>query len=218
MTFNPDIHHRRSIRLRDYDYASGGVYFVTLCAFHRECLFGEIVDGRMRLNEIGGIVWDCWIKIPEHFPGVMLDKSVVMPSHFHGIIHITTSPIEAAETVGTVGAKQASSASPAFSPSPAFNFDVGHTIKKLGEAGETLASPLPHGTGKGTLAAIVQNVKSVSTRKINQFRNNHGCPVWQRNYYERVIRTELELTKAREYIVNNPLKWALDKENPANQK
>jgi REP element-mobilizing transposase RayT len=77
-------------------------------------------------------------------------------------------------------------------------------------------SPLPHGTQSGSFGAIVQNFKSVSTRYVNKLRDNPGCPVWQRNYFERVIRNENELSKAREYIVNNPMKWELDKENPLN--
>jgi len=202
MTYNPDIHHRRSIRLHEYDYSFAGAYFVTLCAFQRECLFGEIVDGAIRLNGMGTMVRDEWLKTAEHFPAISLDVSIVMPNHFHGIVTI-------------VGAKQDSSAS------PGFESDVrnqGENIKNQGEAGETLASPLPCGTQSGSFSAIIQNFKSVSTRKINQHRNNPGCPVWQRNYYERVIRNEQELAKAREYIVNNPMKWALDRENPANMK
>jgi putative transposase len=204
MSFNPEIHHRRSIRLKEYDYSAAGAYFVTICAFQRECLFGEIVDGEMVLNEIGTIVLDCWSKIPEYFPTVILDECIAMPNHFHGIIHISESP---------VGAKQGSSASPAFDPCGKQD-----QSQNQGEAAETFASPLPSGTLRGTLGAVIQNFKSVSTRRINKLRNNTGCPVWQRNYFERVIRNEDNLAKAREYIVNNPLKWELDKENPANAK
>ena len=67
-----------------------------------------------------------------------------------------------------------------------------------------------------TVSEIIRQFKTFSAKRINQLRNNPGCPVWQRNYFERVIRNENELARAREYIVNNPMKWALDKENPAN--
>jgi REP element-mobilizing transposase RayT len=197
MPFNPDIHHRRSIRLKDYDYSKNGTYFVTLCSWQRECLFGEIVAGEMRLNAFGQTVESLWRGLPNHFTAINQDEFVIMPNHFHGIIEITKF----------VGAKQGSPALP----------DVpGFPQTKSGEADETFASPLQHGAPSGSLAAIIQNFKSVSTRKINKIRNNPGCPAWQRNYYERVIRNETELAAAREYIVNNPQKWELDKENPAN--
>jgi len=197
MTYNPDIHHRRSIRLRDYDYSAVGAYFVTICAWNRECLFGDIMDGSTRLNDCGTAANRCWQGITTHLPHVELDVLVIMPNHFHAILHITES--------APVGAKQGVSASP--------DFDLSG---KKGEAGVTFASPLPpHGTCHGSLGAIIQNFKSVSTRKINKLRNNPGCPVWQRNYYERVIRNDDELTRAREYIMNNPLRWDNDENNPA---
>lgn len=204
MSFNSDIHHRNSIRLRDYDYSSAGAYFVTICAWQRECVFGEISDGEMRLNETGRLVDTCWRAIAGYFQQVSLDEFVVMPNHLHGIIVINS-----AKSIKVVGAKQVSSALPAFG---------GNSIKApdsglMGEADESLASPL-HGTQAGSLGAIIQNFKSISARRINKFQQTPGCPIWQRNYYERVIRTENELARAREYIVNNPLKWELDKDNP----
>ncbi len=188
MTFNPDIHHRRSIRLKNYDYSQAGVYFVTICAFQRECLFGEIIQGEMHLNTMGLKVVECWQRLADHFPHLSLDESVIMPNHFHGIVHIG-------------GDK------PGFGSSPA---NPGETLDS------SLHLPLLQGTVAGSLGAIVQNFKSVSTRKINVLRQNRGCPLWQRNYYERVIRNETELARAREYIANNPIKWELDKDNPAN--
>ncbi|MDD2499962.1 MAG: hypothetical protein PHN92_03985 [Geobacter sp.] len=206
MTYNPDIHHRHSIRLQNYDYSQAGAYFVTICAWQRECLFGEIVNGAMVLNDMGWIVESVWSGLPEHFASIHLDEYAIMPNHFHGILHINGS-------VGVVGAKQDSSALPAFDL-------CGNKVNvaNKGKAGEAFALPLPplRGSVSGSLCSIVQNFKSVSTRKINKFRNNPGCPVWQRNYYERVIRNENELSRAREYIVNNPMKWELDKENPVN--
>jgi REP element-mobilizing transposase RayT len=124
-----------------------------------------------------------------------------MPNHFHAIIIIHD----------TVGAKQDPPALPAFDVESGVDAD-----SDKGKAGETFALPL-HGTISGSLCSIVQNFKSISTRKINHLRANPGCPVWQRNYYERVIRNETELSRAREYIVTNPVKWQLDKENPVNK-
>jgi putative transposase len=78
--------HRRSIRLRGYDYAQAGAYFVTIVTKDRACLFGEIVDGEMRPNQFGRIIQATWNELPEHYPGVECDAFVVMPNHVHGII------------------------------------------------------------------------------------------------------------------------------------
>ena len=86
LKYNSDIHHRRSTRLRNYDYSTVGAYFVTICTFERECLFGEVVNGEMRLNETGCIVDESWQQIVSHFTGVDIDQHIIMPNHFHGII------------------------------------------------------------------------------------------------------------------------------------
>jgi putative transposase len=88
MTHDSFNHHRRSIRLKEYDYSQAGAYFVTICAEHRECLFGDIVGGEMRLNAIGHATMECWGALPQHFPHAELDEFVVMPNHVHGILVI----------------------------------------------------------------------------------------------------------------------------------
>lgn len=94
MSYHPDIHRRRSIRLPDYDYTRAGAYFVTICTYQRECLFGDIVDGVMRLNECGMVVQQPWDDLPNHFRHVVLDQFVIMPNHVHGIIVLTDdSPV-----------------------------------------------------------------------------------------------------------------------------
>ncbi len=171
MTFDPETHHRRSIRLQHYDYAHAGAYFVTICAQNRTCLFGTISDGQMRANDHGRIVNDCWNDLPNHYGQVILDEFITMPNHVHGIIILTDNNIRA-------GLK----------PAP--------TIKHHG------------------LPEIVRAFKTFSARRINQARNTPGMPVWQRNYYEHVIRNEDDLNKVREYIITNPAGWDKDKENP----
>jgi putative transposase len=89
MTYDPEKHHRRSIRLKGYDYTQPGAYFITICTQGRECLFGEIIDGEMHLNEAGQIVVQTWQDLPNHISNVQLDAFVVMPNHVHGIIIIT---------------------------------------------------------------------------------------------------------------------------------
>ncbi len=194
MPYNPEKHHRRSIRLKGYDYTQPGAYFITVCTYMRECLFGEVVDGQMRLNAWGQIVEQCWREIPIHFPHVALDAFVVMPNHIHGII-----------VIGDVGATHASplhqtSASPLqpTSPSP---LPPSHPVH-------------PTGPSQGSVGAIVGSFKSVTTRRINALRGTPGAPVWQRNYYEHIIRNEPSLQRIREYIAMNPLRWHLDRENP----
>lgn len=88
MKFDPQKHHRRSIRLKQYDYAQPGGYFVTIVTYQRDCLFGEIVNEEMQLNELGCIADECWRAIPDHFHDVELGAYVIMPNHMHGIIVI----------------------------------------------------------------------------------------------------------------------------------
>src|SRR3990172_7834035 len=86
MRYDAEKHHRRSIRLRGYDYAQAGAYFVTICTQNRECLFGEVVDGQMVLNDPGKILESVWSELPDHYPGVDVDAFVIMPNHIHGIV------------------------------------------------------------------------------------------------------------------------------------
>ncbi len=88
MKYNPDVHHRRSIRLRDYDYSQAGVYFITICTQGRQHLFGDIEDGMVKLSAAGEMVHTVWDEIPSHYPGVEIDQFVIMPNHIHGIISI----------------------------------------------------------------------------------------------------------------------------------
>jgi REP element-mobilizing transposase RayT len=106
MKYDPDIHHRHSIRLREYDYSANGAYFVTICTQGRECLFGDIVEGQMNLNDAGRMVEEVWLKLPERFPQITLDERVIMPNHFHGIICIVGVPKKqgAASSAPTLGA------------------------------------------------------------------------------------------------------------------
>jgi REP element-mobilizing transposase RayT len=179
------LHHRRSIRLKGYDYTRAGAYFVTICTKDRACLFGDVSDGVTRLNQMGHIVRQCWLAIPDHFPHVLLDEFVVMPNHVHGIIVIMATHI--------VGATHAS---------PLQNDDT---------------PTRPRGPQPRSVASIVGSFKSAATKRINEHRGTPGAPVWQRDYFEHIIRNDESLNRIREYILNNPLQWALDRENPLAQ-
>lgn len=176
MPYNPDIHHRRSIRLKGYDYTQNGAYFVTIVTYQREHLFGKVVNGVMRLNEWGEIARREWFKTVELRPYVELfeDEFVVMPNHAHGIIWVNND---------VVGAERRSA--------------------------PTTAPTQPTVTA-GSLGAIVRAYKSAVTYAINAARQTRGVMVWQRNYYEHIIRNNAELNRIRKYIIENPLKWADD--------
>ena len=196
MTYNPDIHHRHSIRLKDYDYSRAGAYFVTLCAWQRECLFGEIANGEMVLNDFGRVVRGEWEKTPRMRITVELDVYSIMPNHFHAIFFIHDIP------VGAHCMRPESDAMIQRQPQAHLQMRA------------HVSAPLRRQSC--SIGSIVAGFKSASTKRINIIRNNPGSPVWQRNYYERVIRDDNELVRAREYIVSNPLKWALDQKNPLN--
>jgi len=141
----------------------------------------------MLLNEAGGVVRRCWENVPDHFPLVQLDAFVVMPNHVHGIIVIRCRG-------------EASVPPHVFEEQPGSD-----------------ASPLrqrPNGTRPGSLPAIVQNFKSISTRKTNAAHDTPCTPIWQRGFYEHIIRNEAELAGFREYIVGNPARWEEDENNP----
>ena len=185
-----DLHHRRSIRLREYDYAQAGAYFITICTHQREHLFGEIVDGVMQLNEFGVIAQEEWQKTALIRSEIELGEFVIMPNHFHGIIWIVD---------GRGTARRA----PTTRRAP------------TGVLGETSAdfTPTYEQFGKpvvGSIPTIVRAFKSAVSRRINLARCTPGKPVWQRNYWEHIIRDEKDLTNAQAYILNNPARWESD--------
>jgi len=181
---DPSIHHRRSVRLRDYDYGQVGAYFITLCAHDRACLFGDIVDGEVRLGECGHIVNEEWAYSPLLRPNVTLDAYVVMPNHVHSVVVITNALLDR-----TQGVYQ-------YAPT-------------LDARGHPLRSP------SQTIGALVRGFKAAVTTRINEARGTPRAPVWQRNYYEHIIRDDANLDRIRAYIDGNPGRWAEDDENPA---
>lgn len=185
MRYDPEKHHRRSIRLRGYDYSNTGAYFVTICTKNRECLFGDIEQGQMILNEAGNVVKIWWSEMKNKFRNVELDEFIIMPNHFHGIVFIET------DFVGAI-----------------------HESPLHGESRHEYQKQ----RRKMLLPKFIGWFKMNSAKQINQFRNTPDIPVWQRNYYEHIIRNENDLDKIRNYIVENPLKWDMDENNPVNIK
>jgi putative transposase len=177
MKYNPEIHRRHSVRLKEYDYSRAGLYFITICTQNRLFLFGKIENGEMLLNDAGKNTNECWLQIPEHFPQIKLHGHIIMPNHIHGIIEITK--------ITTVGAKH-------FSPSPnRANVD----------------SPLRQSPSQ-TIGSVVRGFKIGVTKWFHV--NTDIQTIWQRNYYEHIIRDDKSYHKISEYIQTNPLKWLDD--------
>ena len=173
MKYNPEKHHRRSIRLKGYDYSQPGWYFVTVVTQNREMLFGVVVNDKMVLDLFGKIIDYHWRKLPRHFKNIVLDEYQIMPNHFHGIIHI----------VGVMHSDLNNQKN-----KEKFNGNVGAMHSDLDNQKNNenfigIASPLsqprrPHGTVPGSLGAIMQNFQSVTTRKINRIRKTPGARLW----------------------------------------
>ena len=181
MKYDSEIHHRRSIRLSGYDYSSPGAYFVTICTKDRLCLFGEIINDEMRVNDAGCMIEKYWLKLPNKFPHIQINSFITMPNHFHGIIKI-------------VGAD------PRVCPD------------KENEKGAHTGAPLHK---------VVQWFKTMTTNAyIKGVKDSDwaGFPgkLWQRNYYEHVIRNDDSMNVIREYIEYNPSRWIDDVDNPDN--
>ena len=222
--YNRDIHHRHSIRLKGYDYSQASAYFVTICTHHHECLFGDIIVGtnhvgagpgtaptepaptldtipaapaltvdigpHMELNAYGEIVHYTWKDLVNHVGGIELGEFVIMPNHIHGIIVI----LDRVET-DHVGA----------GPGPAPTRYITSTVTP------TTTTPAMK---QHALPEIIRQFKTYSARRINEQRGMRGAPVWQRNYWEHIIRDELYFHEIATYIRNNPVNWEIDKLHP----
>lgn len=158
-SFDPSLHHRRSIRLRGYDYSQGSTYFVTIVAHGGEPLFGRVSPRGVALSQAGQIVHETWEALPHHYPHVVLDAWIIMPDHVHGLLWLTSE----------------------------------------GERGEA-------GRPRPALSEIVRALKSFSACRINEWRGTTGR-VWQRSYYEHIVRDEHDLLRIRAYIAENPTRW-----------
>ena len=180
-----DLPQRKSIRLANYNDTQAGAYFVTICPHKRKPLFGHITGGAMHLSTHGRIVEDCWKAIPRHYPNAELDYFVVMPNHVHGILLLLNSSAGTACRAPTT-ANDNGPASP----------------RRFG------------GALAGALASVIGSFKSAATRQVRQSSRTRGEPLWQRGYWEHIIRDERELAEVRRYIAENPLRWSFDRENP----
>ncbi len=177
---------RRSIRLPECDYAQDGVYFVTICTRRRECLFGKVNAGRVELTEYGQIVQEEWWRSTSIREELSLGEFVIMPNHLHGIVEMN------ARSTMEVGA---------------------HGRAPLRAPGVDGTRPLHR--PERSLGSFIAGFKAACTKRINERRGSPGRSVWQRNYYEHIVRDEDDLNRVRQYILDNPLQWELDEYYPA---
>jgi putative transposase len=173
--------------LKEFDYTQPAAYFVTVCTQERACFFGDVVDGEIRLNDAGRMIEHWWVELNQKFSAVETDEFVIMPNHLHGIVVITDNIVGADLRVGPVP-------------------EGAHPTQQGAHAG----APLPN---------VIQWFKTMTTNEYIRGVKTASWPsfngrLWQRNYYEHIIRNEESLNRIRQYILDNLARWAFDRENP----
>ncbi len=183
MKFNPGIHKRRSIRLKGYDYSQAGLYFMTICVQNKECLFGKVENDAMVLNKAGRMIAKEWLAIPNRFPTIELHDYILMPNHFHAILEIIDLT------------------------------DIGNQIINTNPIQKSDQLPMPN--NHKTIGDMIDAFKSITTvNYIRGVKNLNWQPfdgrLWQRNYYEHIIRNQTSYDNIADYIITNPAKWQDD--------
>lgn len=208
MTINSKETGRRSIRLKGYDYSRAGAYFLTICTQHKTCIFGKIADGQMRLNEAGEMVRRVWTEIPTHYPGVNLGEFIVMPNHIHGVVILVGAGPRACPNQS--------------SDKPLLEISEGERPRNHSNSGQPRGGEnagQPQGVAPTSLADVVARFKTLTTHlyiegvKISHWKSFDG-KLWQRNYYEHIIRNWESHNRIAAYIRSNPVNWDSDMENP----
>ena len=205
MGYDPKIHHRKSIRLKGYDYARAGLYFITLCVQNRAYLFGNISDGRMHLNAYGQIAKEEWENTGIIRKNCTIEEFIIMPDHFHAILSIDYA-IKKTEDIGVFK-------SPSQTIGAIIRGYKGATTKRIkglirdnnpniSSAGELQFAPTEFAPTEFGL----KGQKSTKTIDLSK-------SIWQRDYYESIIRDERAYLNIKNYIINNPTKWENDKFN-----
>ena len=194
----PPLPRRKTIRLQNYDYSQNGAYFVTICTAHKRPLFGVVrrgdpfgrppVPAYVELSETGRIVESYLTEIPSHYPDVHLASYVIMPDHIHMILVLTQNQPQRAGQC----------------PAPTEESDL--SCRRGGTPGPpaTIEKPAPPCRRGGTpgppaLPKIINAFKSLTTRKA-------GTSLWQRRYYEHILRSQQDFNEAAGYIAGNPVR------------
>lgn len=208
---NPNKPKRRSIRILEYDYTQQGAYFITICTHLKKHIFGEITSGSMKLSPLGEIAHYQWLQLPQRFSNIELDAFIIMPNHIHGIL-IINKPQHPKTRRGEAGENRHNSSPiiPISPASPDLSYEDTPQVSTLTPCPPVNSNP-PHGTIPGSIGAIIQNYKSLTSRKINMLLRSKNNPIWQRNFYEHIVRDETDYERIVEYIENNPISWSDDK-------
>ena len=209
--YDPDRQHRRSLRLKGHDYTQAGAYFVTVVVQGRLPLFGIVVDGQMRLNAAGEMVQRIWNEMPNRFSSIAMDTFISMPNHIHGIIMV------GAPLVGAHLPNDATTTMPEPTTEPAAAGTTAggiRTTTAVENRAPTRGAPTRVGLGD-----VVGAFKSLTTLEYARGVRDMNWPpfhgrLWQRNFYEHIVRTDESMKKIRQYILDNPTQWAFDRENP----
>lgn len=211
MKYDPLIHKRRSIRLHGYDYSQAGLYFITICVQNREMLFGMIENDEMILNDAGKMIQTEWEKLPERFVNIKLHEFVVMPNHFHGIIEIVGATL-------VVACDVADKTDVAVGPDVVDKRDGKEDIQNDADmqGATTGVAPTGETAPNKTVGEMVGAFKSITTDLYITGVQELDWPrfdskLWQRNYYENIIKNEAAYEKIADYIINNVTRWKDDK-------
>jgi putative transposase len=225
MKFNPQIHHRRSIRLQGYDYTGPGAYFITIVAYQRQEIFGKVVNGEMQLTALGQIARDEWMRSTalRHEIRLNEDEFIIMPNHIHGIVWI----VAPADLVGADGVRPNDGVRPIDGPRPIVGADGIRPIDGIRPNAEEAAptdtgvchtpQPTPRRASVAkrmpkSLSSFIAGFKAAVTSRAGRELDMTG--IWQRNYYDHIIRNDQEFTRIWNYIDNNPLRWQEDQLSP----
>jgi len=184
-------------RLKGYDYSHPGAYFVTLCAHEKAHLFGDIVNGEMRLNRIGEIVRIEWVRSPELRPELEFGVFVIMPNHVHAIVHIRPT-VENDEMTRFLAMRDSG-----------LGIEESHCRAQLPARYRACAGRKPR-----SLGSFIAGFKAHSTKRINELRGTTGVRVWQPDYFESILFSARARLNAQNYILENVSRWEFDKENP----
>ena len=214
MTYNPKIHHRRSIRLKGYDYSNAGLYFITICVKNHQCLFGNIVENKIILNDAGYMVEKWYYELENKYPDKKCREMIVMPNHFHCIVENTKIMNKHGMSIRDVNGTTIRDA------------HVGTSLHGRPKTNEPILKPQYGINNKKYIATIGDTMDWFKTMTTNEYI--HGVKIynwkrfdkklWQRNYWEHIIRNDAEYKRIADYINENPAKWIDDKFNPQNSK
>ena len=218
MTMFKDKYRVESIRLPGYDYPQPGAYFITIVTHNRQCSFGNIIDDEMMLNEFGVLVQNEWLKTGIIRPNINIDAFVIMPNHLHGIIIITDNDDGHSRDSRDSRRDTLQRVSTITDTDTITNTDTNTdtdtiTDTEMGTETDTGTIEQFGKPTKNSIPTIVRLFKSTTTKQINQMRQTPMQPLWQRNYFEHVIRDDNELTRIHQYIINNPKRWEEDNLN-----